>query len=92
MKQLGKKWLKKLHGDPLTQLMNGQIKTMLRVVPKNVTWGEQSDAVFQALAGDFMKPVVGIVETLLNTTPLNVNVYTGQLDMIVDTIGKYVHI
>lgn len=88
MKRLGKKWLRKLHDDPLTTLMNGQIKSMLRVIPKNVTWGAQSDAVFQALAGDFMKPVIGIVESLLNTTPLYVNVYTGQLDMIVDTMGE----
>ncbi|ODN00453.1 Retinoid-inducible serine carboxypeptidase [Orchesella cincta] len=87
MKQVGNKWLRKYHGDPLTKLMNGQIKNMLRIIPKNVTWGGQSDEVFKALAGDFMKPVVNIVETLLNTTPLYVNVYSGQLDMIVDTIG-----
>ncbi|CAL8100254.1 unnamed protein product [Orchesella dallaii] len=87
MKQLGGKWLRKYHGDPLTELMNGQIKHMLRIIPKNVTWGGQSQEVFQALAGDFMKPVISIVESLLNTTPLYVNVYSGQLDMIVDTIG-----
>lgn len=87
MTHLGKKWLSNFHDDKLTQLMNGQIKNMLRVVPKNITWGAQSDAVFKALAGDFMKPVVNIVESLLNT-PLYINVYSGQLDMIVDTMGK----
>lgn len=39
------------------------------------------------MAGDFMRPVVDIVDQLL-TAGVNVTVYNGQLDLIVDTIGK----
>ncbi|CAG7830981.1 unnamed protein product [Allacma fusca] len=67
--------------------MNGEIKQMLRIIPENVTWGGQSGKVFEALADDFMRPVVRIVESLLNNSPLSVTVYSGQLDLIVDTMG-----
>ncbi|XP_076337420.1 retinoid-inducible serine carboxypeptidase-like [Tachypleus tridentatus] len=75
------------NGDPLFELMNGKIKETLRVIPKNVTWGGQSGDVFDALKGDFMKPVTAIVDILLNTTDLKVVVYNGQLDLIVDAPG-----
>ncbi|KAH6943611.1 hypothetical protein HPB50_024798 [Hyalomma asiaticum] len=42
----------------LTELMNGPIKEKLGSIPKNVTWGGQSGAVFQALKADFMLPTV----------------------------------
>jgi len=85
--EIGVKHLKKYHSDPLSNLMNGPIKQMLRIIPDNVTWGGQSTKVFAALGEDFMKPVVRVVENLLNNTPIAVNVYSGQLDMIVDTMG-----
>ena len=84
---LASKHLKTYHSDPLSTLMNGPVKDMLRIIPKNVTWGGQSGQVFEALSDDFMRPVVRIVESLLNTTSLSVNVYSGQLDLIVDTMG-----
>ena len=84
---LAEKHLKKYKSDPLSKLMNGKIKDTLRIIPKKVTWGGQQDLVFAALTGDFMTPVVRIVESLLNSTPIAVNVYNGQLDMIVDTMG-----
>jgi serine carboxypeptidase 1 len=85
--QIGLRHLSKYHSDPLATLMNGEIKKMLRIIPENVTWGGQSGKVFEALSEDFMKPVVRIVEALLNNSPLSVNVYSGQLDLIVDTMG-----
>lgn len=39
------------------------------------------------MAGDFMKPVVSVVDDLL-CAGINVTVYNGQLDLIVDTVGK----
>lgn len=39
------------------------------------------------MAGDFMRPVVDIVDQLL-MNGVNVTVYNGQLDLIVDTMGK----
>lgn len=36
---------------------------------------------------DFMKPVVSIVDELLDAG-VNVTVYNGQLDLIVDTMGR----
>lgn len=76
------------HPDQLSELMNGDIKAMLRIIPANVTWGGQSKLVFESLKEDFMKPVTQIVESILNSTDIRVNVYNGQLDLIVDTMGK----
>lgn len=50
----------------------------------------QADAVFVSMAGDFMKPVVNIVDQLL-AAGVNVTVYNGQLDLIVDTMGEDVN-
>lgn len=76
------------HEDKLSVLMNGKIREKLRDIPKNVTWGDQSSEVFEALSEDFMKPVVDSVDMILiNESYIDVNVYTGQLDLIVDTIG-----
>ncbi|XP_054155571.1 retinoid-inducible serine carboxypeptidase-like [Oppia nitens] len=72
--------------DDLDRLMNSEIKKKLNI-PSTVTWGGQSGQVFSALSGDFMLPVVDDVDYLLNNTDLKVVVYTGQLDLIVDTIG-----
>lgn len=40
------------------------------------------------MAEDFMKPVIDIVDALLAAN-VNVTVYNGQLDLIVDTMGKH---
>ena len=56
-------------------------------IPDSVTWGGQSGDVFTFLAGDFMRPVVDQIDYILNETNIKVVVYTGQLDLIVDTIG-----
>jgi serine carboxypeptidase 1 len=73
--------------DDLSILMNGPIKKKLGIIPDNVTWGGQALSVFVNLSEDFMKPVVDIVDLLLNSTKLDVVVYNGQLDLIVDTLG-----
>ncbi|XP_067004537.1 retinoid-inducible serine carboxypeptidase [Anabrus simplex] len=70
----------------LDALMNGPVKEKLGI-PSGVTWGGQSGAVFASLGEDFMKPVTDIVERLLNETSLDVVVFSGQLDLIVDTPG-----
>uniref|UniRef100_A0A0E0AYY2 Carboxypeptidase n=1 Tax=Oryza glumipatula TaxID=40148 RepID=A0A0E0AYY2_9ORYZ len=67
-------------------IMNTVIRDKLRIIPKNVTWSEQSDDVFEALAGDFMKPRILEVDELLNLG-LNVTIYSGQLDLICATKG-----
>lgn len=56
-------------------------------LPSNVIFGSQQGAVFDTLAGDFMKPVVNVVEKVLNETSVNVVVYNGQLDLICSTPG-----
>lgn len=43
--------------------MNNQVKQALGL---NRTWGEQSNAVFSNLRGDFMKPVTEIGKFILN--------------------------
>ncbi|GFR78356.1 carboxypeptidase [Elysia marginata] len=84
---LKRRHLKPLHNDDLSALMNGPIREKLKIIPSNVTWGGQSGAVFEAMSEDFMKNVTSTVNKLINTTPLKVVVYEGQLDLICDTLG-----
>uniref|UniRef100_A0A3Q0S9I6 Carboxypeptidase n=1 Tax=Amphilophus citrinellus TaxID=61819 RepID=A0A3Q0S9I6_AMPCI len=79
--------IRPLQRQSLSDLMNGPIRKKLGIIPQNVTWGGQADEVFTNMAGDFMKPVVDIVDQLL-TAGVNVTVYNGQLDLIVDTLGQ----
>ncbi|XP_034450221.1 retinoid-inducible serine carboxypeptidase [Hippoglossus hippoglossus] len=79
--------IRPLHSQSLSQLMNGPIRKKLGIIPQNVTWGGQAEDVFSHMAGDFMRPVVDVVDQLL-IAGVNVTVYNGQLDLIVDTIGQ----
>lgn len=45
--------------DSLDHLMNTLVKETLEI-PENVTWGGQSNAVFNALYEDFMKPATEV--------------------------------
>lgn len=87
--------------DKIAQIMNNQVKEALGI---DGNWGEQSDGVSDALYEDFMTPVISagilqncffsklntfvLVESILNDTDIQVAVYNGQLDLIVDTPGK----
>ncbi|XP_050961847.1 retinoid-inducible serine carboxypeptidase [Labeo rohita] len=84
---LKRRHIRPLHRQSLSELMNGPIRQKLGVIPKNVTWGGQAESVFVSMAGDFMKPVVDIVDQLL-AAGVNVTIYNGQLDLIVDTVGQ----
>ncbi len=53
--------------DVLSDLMNGPIRKKLGIIPQNVTWGKSSGEVFAQLSGDFMKPVIDVVDAMLNT-------------------------
>ncbi|KAM6966403.1 retinoid-inducible serine carboxypeptidase [Tautogolabrus adspersus] len=79
--------IRPLHSQSLSELMNGPIRKKLVIIPQNVTWGGQAEEVFSNMAGDFMKPVVDVVDQLLEAG-VNVTVYNGQLDLIVDTMGQ----
>ncbi|KAM9296628.1 retinoid-inducible serine carboxypeptidase [Gastrophryne carolinensis] len=79
--------LQPLQNDELSDLMNGPIRAKLKIIPDSVTWGGQSAQVFENMAEDFMKPVICIVDELLSAG-INVTVYNGQLDLIVDTVGQ----
>lgn len=70
----------------LNRMMREQVHLKLGL-PSNVIFQNQSSAVFDTLAGDFMKPVVEMVEKVLNETSVKVNVYSGQLDLICSTPG-----
>uniref|UniRef100_K1QG04 Carboxypeptidase n=1 Tax=Magallana gigas TaxID=29159 RepID=K1QG04_MAGGI len=71
----------------LWTLMNGKIRKKLKIIPKNIVWGGQNESVYVSLNGDFMKPAVKTVNKLVSQTSLQVAVYTGQLDIIVNTLG-----
>ncbi|KAF5744796.1 serine carboxypeptidase-like 51 [Tripterygium wilfordii] len=64
-------------GD-IDSLLNGVIRKKLKIIPLNVTWGGQSDHVFSAMEGDFMRPRISEVDELLNKG-VNVTVYSGQV-------------
>ncbi|KAL1403332.1 hypothetical protein pipiens_019414 [Culex pipiens pipiens] len=70
----------------LERLMRGTVSETLQI-PAHVRWGSQREQVFEAIAEDFMKPATSTVELLLNSTDLDVIVYTGQLDLVVCTPG-----
>ncbi|KAK4409016.1 Serine carboxypeptidase-like 51 [Sesamum angolense] len=72
-------------GD-LDSLMNGEIKKKLKIIPSDVQWGGQSDLVFNALEGDFMRPRIHEVDELL-AKGVNLTIYSGQLDVICSTKG-----
>ncbi|KAK3006232.1 hypothetical protein RJ639_016803, partial [Escallonia herrerae] len=76
--------------DDLYSLMNGPIKRKLKIIPKNVSWGGQN-IVFDALAGDFMRPRIAEARELhvdeLLAKGINVTVYNGQIDLICATKG-----
>jgi len=76
----------RLQDNQLSTIMNGPIRSKLKIIPSNVTWGAQASKVFQMLAGDFMRPVVDTVDELL-AAGTKVIVYNGQLDLICDTPG-----
>nr|XP_033815927.1 retinoid-inducible serine carboxypeptidase isoform X2 [Geotrypetes seraphini]XP_033815928.1 retinoid-inducible serine carboxypeptidase isoform X2 [Geotrypetes seraphini] len=71
----------------LDELMNGPIRAHLSIIPDKVVWGGQASDVFSNMEDDFMKPVIDTVDQLL-MTGINVTVYNGQLDLIVDTVGQ----
>ncbi|RDX80239.1 Serine carboxypeptidase-like 51, partial [Mucuna pruriens] len=72
-------------GD-LNKLLNGVIKKKLKIIPQNLTWGEQGNDVFTYLEGDFMKPRINEVDELL-AKGVSVTVYNGQIDLICATKG-----
>ncbi|XP_030372285.1 retinoid-inducible serine carboxypeptidase-like [Scaptodrosophila lebanonensis] len=70
----------------LLNLMRGPVAKALGI-PKTIRWGSQGDTVFEIHQTDFMKPVIHIVNELLNKTSLKVGVYSGSLDLICATPG-----
>ncbi|XP_030484061.2 serine carboxypeptidase-like 51 [Cannabis sativa] len=72
--------------DDLDDLMNGVIKKKLKIIPGSVTWGGQSEGVFVAMQGDFMRPRMDEVDQLLSKG-VNVTIYNGQVDLICATKG-----
>ncbi|XP_075233194.1 retinoid-inducible serine carboxypeptidase-like [Lycorma delicatula] len=71
----------------LKSVMDEVKETFKSVIPSYVEWSSQSSYVQKNLKEDLMKPVTNYVEKLLNETNLQVVVYNGQLDLIVDTPG-----
>ncbi|KAF9794259.1 hypothetical protein SFRURICE_009636 [Spodoptera frugiperda] len=71
----------------LNDLMNDHVKPALQI-PEHVEWGALSNAVFDTLMEDFMKPVTDGIEKLLNETDIILTKYNGNLDLICDTPGQ----
>lgn len=65
--------LARYHNDALAEFMNGPVREHVGddIIPEGVTWGGQSARVFDALAADFMAPIIGVVDALLAAGVLN---------------------
>ncbi|VEN60384.1 unnamed protein product [Callosobruchus maculatus] len=68
----------------LDSLMNGEVRTALNI---SFLWGPQSYPCLRALANDYVRPVVDVLEELLNSTHIKVSVYSGQLDLRANIVG-----
>ncbi|TKR58871.1 hypothetical protein L596_030259 [Steinernema carpocapsae] len=71
----------------LEEFMNNEVRQKLRIIPESVRWTESSFEVFQNQQGDFMKPVIHNVDSLLTHEDIKVVVFNGQLDLICDVMG-----
>ena len=75
-----------------TVLINSFLSTpdnikKFQLIPE-LEFGSQNSNVYQGLYEDFMRQYVGIVETLLEQK-VNVIIYNGQNDLIVQTPGTF---
>ncbi|CAL4939774.1 unnamed protein product [Urochloa decumbens] len=72
--------------NTLNGIMNGVIKEKLKIIPKDLEWEGENQAVYDALINDIMKPRIDEIDELLSYG-VSVTVYNGQLDIICSTIG-----
>jgi serine carboxypeptidase 1 len=72
-----------LHFQQLPLLSSSII--ILTVLLRCCRWGDQSGDVFDAMAGDFMKPRIQEVDQLLKMG-VNVTIYSGQVNLITPLI------
>eukprot|EP00850_Spirogloea_muscicola_P023573 SM000368S13756 [mRNA] locus=s368:11697:13671:- [translate_table: standard] len=86
LRYLAKRRLQSWESEELAALMNGPVRKKLGIIPPNLTWGESSYAVFEALSADFMLSVADKVDSILQLG-VNVTIYSGQLDLICCTLG-----
>ncbi|XP_029637843.1 retinoid-inducible serine carboxypeptidase [Octopus sinensis] len=80
-------WTGPLQISKLSKLMNTVIRKKLGVIPSHVVWGSQAGKVFVAQVGEFMRAETKVVNELIRSSRLKVVVYSGQLDLIVATLG-----
>jgi len=74
-----------LPDNQFSTLMENTIRKQLGDIPTFVNWTSESTQVFVSMEGAFMTPAISSVDYLLNAG-YQVNVYSGQLDIIVDVI------
>lgn len=70
----------------LNRLMNGPVRKALNM-SEHIVWDAQSSATFAYMNDAFMRPAIETVEWLLNNSMVEVNVLSGQFDLIVATPG-----
>ncbi|XP_021627425.1 serine carboxypeptidase-like 51 isoform X2 [Manihot esculenta] len=63
-----------------------KIRKKIKIIPDDIKFGQQSELVFEAMEGDFMKARIKEVDELLSKG-VNVTIYNGQLDLICATRG-----
>ena len=73
----------------LSDLMNGPIREKLGIIPDDKIWGDgkTTTQLKQFDSRDLFKPVWHLVDEVLQTSDIDIVVYSGQLDIICDTSG-----
>ena len=74
----------------IKEFMNKSVRKKLGLIPDDKLWNKfELDLVTKAIlrTGDFVKPVWHLVDDILNSSDVDVIVYSGQFDIICSTAG-----
>ncbi|XP_074659063.1 retinoid-inducible serine carboxypeptidase-like [Tubulanus polymorphus] len=81
---------RRLGNRTLVDLMNGPMKRELKIIPKDKFWVEENMEVQAKEWPNVLAPVVDVIDYILKDAKLNLTLYNGQLDLIVNAIGANV--
>ena len=73
--------------EKLRRLFNSQEMRKRLNIPDSVTWSDQIDLMTRVLHDDALRSVTRDVDYLLSETDIRVDVFQGQMDLLVTTAG-----
>ena len=75
------------NGDNVKVLMNGEMREKFGIIPDNLKWGEQALACHAHLSDEMIIDVISSVDACMEKG-VNVTLYNGMLDFIVNSPGQ----